>query len=133
MIRLWASIAIKLGITQEEALLLHALLRGWLNPLARRKAVIVVGTIVEKFDLDETSFETSYARQLLVKGVITPTEMEVFMGSYHEDSEAQSTGKGGVQPAEAEKPASGGNLVRLGRIGKPSRGPSSGPGSGSAA
>lgn len=87
MIRLWASIANKLGITQEDALLLHALLRGWLNVLARRKAYIVVSNIVERFSLEESDFAATYAGQLLAKGVLTPTEAEVFAGDYHDSAD----------------------------------------------
>lgn len=109
MIRLWASIANKLGITQEEALLLHGLLRGWLSVLARRKAYIVVTEIVERFSLEESDFEATYAGQLLAKGVLTPTEAEVFAGNYRDDSSdgtaaratAQSSSPGGITGSTA--------------------------------
>jgi hypothetical protein len=91
VIRLWANIANKLGITQEEALLLHGLLRGWLNPLARRRAAVVVGEIIVRFNLEESDFEMSYAKQLLAKGVLTPTEAEVFAGNYHDSTDGTTT------------------------------------------
>jgi len=90
VIRLWANIANKLGIPQEAALLLHGLLHGWLNDLARRKALIIVGEIVARFDLDESAYEASYAKQLLTKGILTPTEAEVFAGNYNEDNSGSS-------------------------------------------
>ena len=93
MIRLWANIANKLGISQEEALLLHGLLRGWLNPLARRRAYIVVSEIVERFSLEESDFEATYAKQLLAKGVLTPTEAEVFAGNYHDNADGTTSGQ----------------------------------------
>lgn len=83
MIRLWANIANKLGISQEAALLLHGLLRGWLNQLARRRAYIIVTDIVDRFSLEESDFEITYAKQLLAKGILTPTEAEVFAGNYY--------------------------------------------------
>jgi len=104
VIRLWATIANKLGISQEEALLLHGLLRGWLNNLARRKALIVVGEIVARFDLDESAYEASYAKQLLSKGILTPTEAEVFAGNFNEDSSgtsAQAAGEDGAGRSRA--------------------------------
>jgi hypothetical protein len=91
MIRLWAKIANQLGITQENALLLHALLSGWLNVLGRRKAYIVVSDIVERFQLDDGDYSLSYAKQLLDKGILTPTEAEVFAGNYHEDNSGTDT------------------------------------------
>jgi len=91
MIRLWASIANKLQITQEQALLLHALICGWLNVLARRKAYIIVSEIVERFSLEESDFELTYAKQLLAKGVLTPTEAEVFAGIYHDGTDGPSS------------------------------------------
>src|SRR5215472_2620095 len=105
MIRLWASIANKLGITQEEALLLHAFLCGWLNDLARRRAQIVVNQIVERFELADSDYTVSYARMLLARGVLTPTEAEVFAGNYHEDR------SGGGAPQEAPVEAGTGNTV----------------------
>src|SRR5262245_54023668 len=120
MVRLWASIANKLGISQEEALLLHGLLRGWLNDLARRRASIVVNGIVERFDLADSDYTASYAKMLLAKGVLTPTEAEVFAGSYHEDPDPEA-----AQPPPEDTGTDAGTrapdpagLVRLGRTGK---------------
>jgi len=121
MIRLWATIANKLGITQEEALLLHGFLRGWLNDLARRRAQLLVNQIVERFALQDDDYTASYAKMLLAKGVLTPTEAEVFAGNYHED-----TGAGGASSQDQAEPAEPTGLTRIGRVGKPTRGPSSG-------
>jgi hypothetical protein len=99
MIRLWATIANKLGISQEEALLLHGLLRGWLNVLARRKALLVVNEIVERFSLDESDFEATYAKQLLAKGVLTPTEAEVFAGNYHDSTDGTAARETSQSPS----------------------------------
>jgi len=126
MIRLWATIANKLGISQEEALLLHALLRGWLNPLARRRAVIVIGNIVEKFDLDETDFEASYARQLLAKGILTATEVEVFMGNYRDEGEVSVPEERSSSGTSGEPSGTGVDAAGGGRSIKRTRGPSSG-------
>jgi hypothetical protein len=73
-------------------MLLHALLRGWLSVLARRKAYIIVSDIVERFSLEESDFENSYAKQLLAKGVLTPTEAEVFAGNYHDSTDGPPSG-----------------------------------------
>jgi hypothetical protein len=122
MIRLWATIAIKLGITQEEALLLHGFLRGWLNDLARRRANLLVNQIVERFELQDDDYTASYARMLLAKGVLTPTEAEVFAGNYHEDISAGGGPPSGPETATQQPDEPG--LVRIGRTGKPTRGPS---------
>lgn len=121
MIRIWANIAKKLGITQENALLLHALIRGWLDIknviIARRKAQIVVDDIVERFELDDNDFGSSYARQLLAKGILNPTEAEVLLGNYHEDN--SGTGEARANSEERGRPVhSGGNS---------GTGPASGP------
>jgi hypothetical protein len=108
MIRIWANIANKLGITHENALLLHAFLRGYLNVIARRKAYIVVTDIVERFGLDDTEYAVSYARQLLAKGILNPTEAEVFAGNYHEDNSGIAAGAreegSGAPPAHPDGP-----------------------------
>jgi hypothetical protein len=96
MIRAWANIANKLGITQESALLLHALLRGWLNVIARRQAYIVVSDLVERFDLDDTEYAVSYAEQLLAKGILNPTEAGIFAGNFYEDNSGPTAGAGGA-------------------------------------
>ena len=103
MIRLWATIANKLGISQENALLPHGLVSGWLNVLAKRKAFIVVTDIVHRFGLDEYDFEITYGQQLLAKGILTATEAEVFAGNYHD--ETNGTTKGATQEAPAGTPA----------------------------
>jgi hypothetical protein len=107
MIRLWASIANKLGISQEEGLLLHALLCGWLNTLARRRAYIIVSDIVQRFSLEESDFAATYAGQLLAKGVLTPTEAEVFAGNYHDSADGTT-----ARPTpESSAPGGGGNFA----------------------
>lgn len=100
MIRVWAQISHKLGISQEEALLLHGLLRGWLNTLARRKAYVIVSEIVERFSLDESDFEATYAKQLLAKGVLTPTEAEVFAGNLYDNADGTSARETSQSPPD---------------------------------
>jgi len=112
LIRLWANIANKLGISQESALLLHGLLRNWLNPLARRKAALIVDEIVERFDLVESDYEASYAQQLLARGILTPTEAEVFAGNYNEDTSSGIATAHGGTPEEGAAGSSTGERPR---------------------
>jgi len=101
MIRLWANIANKLGISQENAMLLHALLRGWLNVIARRKAYIVVTDIVQRFDLEDADYAVSYGAQLLAKGILNQTEAELFAGNYHEDNSGTDSIEGASEEGGA--------------------------------
>jgi hypothetical protein len=114
MIRVWLTIARKLGLQQIEAMLLHAHICGWLNDLARRRAEMVVHKIITDFELDNGS-DTTLGRQLQAKGVLTDTEAEVFSGNYYADTN---------EPDAEEDRVHTEPLPRAGRTGKSTRGPS---------
>jgi hypothetical protein len=100
MIRLWASISIKLGVTQEQGMLLHAYMRGWLKVIPHRQAEIVLNGIIERFALNSFDYGSTYGDQLHAKGVLTSTEAEVFAGNYHEqETPTGKTGDGGTEAA----------------------------------
>lgn len=98
MIRVWANIANKLQITHEQALLLAALLKGWLNVIARRQAIFIVGEIVERFQLDENDWDKTYGDQLYEKGILNKTEAQLFSGNYNEETRTTETDR---EPAAA--------------------------------
>ena len=99
MIRVWATIANKLGISQEQAMLLAALLKGWLNVIARRQAIRIIGVIVDRFQLDESDWQKTYGDQLYEKGILNKTEAQIFSGNY--DEEARKTDTADRGPAAA--------------------------------
>lgn len=99
MIRVWAVIANKLGISQEQALLLAALLKGWLNVIARRQAILIVGEIVERFQLDDNDWQKTYGEQLYDKGILNKTEAELFSGNYNEEARKTDTSPSDRGPA----------------------------------
>lgn len=101
MIRLWCSIAAKLGISQEQALLLHAFMRGWLKVIPHRQAEIVLNGIIERFALNVYEYGRTYGEQLRDKGVLTSTEAEVFAGNYCEpERQTAETRDGSTTTAE---------------------------------
>ena len=101
MIRLWATISNKLGITQDQGMLLYAFMRGWLKVIPHRQAEIVLNDIVGRFNLDAYDYSNTYGEQLFLKGVLTKTEAEVFSGNYHESQATTGeTRDGRTPPAE---------------------------------
>lgn len=97
MIRLWASISIKLGITQDQGLLLYAYMRGWLKIIPHRQAEIVLNDIIERFALNVYDYSSTYGDQLHAKGILTSTEAEVFSGNYEQAAQAGTPGNGGTE------------------------------------
>lgn len=98
MIRLWASIANKLGITQDQAMLLYAFMRGWLKVIPHRQAEIVLNDIIERFALSVYDYSSTYGEQLHAKGILTKTEAEVFGGNYHEPQATTGEARDGRTP-----------------------------------
>jgi hypothetical protein len=99
MVRLWASIANKLGITQDQGMLLYAYMRGWLKVIPHRQAEIVLNDIIERFALNVYDYGKTYGAQLHDKGVLTSTEAEVFSGNYHEQEGSTAETRDGRTPA----------------------------------
>jgi hypothetical protein len=99
MIRLWASLANKLGITQDQAMLLYGYMRGWLKVIPHRQAEIVLNDIIERFALNVYDYGSTYGEQLYLKGVLNKTEAEVFSGNYHEQEAPTGTPGDGRTPA----------------------------------
>jgi hypothetical protein len=102
VIRLWASIANKLGITQDQAMLLYSYMRGWLKVVPHRQAEIVLNGILERFSLNVFDYGSTYGDQLHAKGILTSTEAEVFSGNYHEQE--TPTGEARDRGTEAAGP-----------------------------
>ena len=98
MIRLWAQIANKLSITQDQAMLLYAFMRGWLKVIPHRQAEIVLNDIIERFALSVFDYGKTYGDQLREKGVLTSTEAEVFSGNYHEQGMPTAETRDGRTP-----------------------------------
>lgn len=91
MLECWASIAVKLGISEDDAALLHAFNRDWTSTWGRRKTYAVVSGIVERFGLDDKEFDRTYGVQLLARGILTAAEAQLFStGRYNGMAQGQT-------------------------------------------
>ena len=89
MIETLALMANKLGISETDAILIWCYNRGFANRLAARKLYVLMGTLVERFKLDNLDMNRTYGMQLESKGVLTHAEALLFSAGEFTDGMAE--------------------------------------------
>jgi hypothetical protein len=81
-----AAVAAKLELSQDQMILIYSFNRFGVNRISMLRAMALAAKIVEKFNLSDSAFESTYGAQLIAKGILTEAEGAFFDGDVHEEA-----------------------------------------------